>query len=338
MIIVNPYSFYSPPPRSDELFHHGIKGQKWGHMNGPPYPLGASDHSASEKKAGWRRSLKKSSQADSNQNRQRKGLSDKQKRALKIGAAAVGVALIAGGTAYAVKTGKIQLPKRIPSDIPFVDGIKKPESANKRLSAINPYYKMADDGHRMNCGNCVIANEMRHRMYDVCAIKNPSGMIPGKIEELFTGFKSESFLSLDDKIDLFKFQKLPQAEKGTYIRDTISSNILKQYPEGARGALEFFHTGGGHYMSWEVKNGSVIFEDPQSGPGQSIVNLAFQNYHYVKNGTGSQCIRFDDLSIREEAIERFVENRRQLTKFSRMNDDDLEFVRRGSNFIAKHLY
>lgn len=33
------------------LYHHGIKGQKWGQRNGPPYPLDASDHSAAEKKA-----------------------------------------------------------------------------------------------------------------------------------------------------------------------------------------------------------------------------------------------------------------------------------------------
>ena len=39
------------------LAHHGILGQRWGRKNGPPYPLDASDHSASEKKAGWRRSL-----------------------------------------------------------------------------------------------------------------------------------------------------------------------------------------------------------------------------------------------------------------------------------------
>ena len=39
------------------LSHHGILGQKWGHKNGPPYPLSESKHSASEKKAGWRKSL-----------------------------------------------------------------------------------------------------------------------------------------------------------------------------------------------------------------------------------------------------------------------------------------
>lgn len=42
---------------SDELYHHGILGQRWGKKNGPPYPLDAKDHSASEKKAGWRKSL-----------------------------------------------------------------------------------------------------------------------------------------------------------------------------------------------------------------------------------------------------------------------------------------
>lgn len=27
------------PPIKPELFHHGIKDQKWGVRNGPPYPL-----------------------------------------------------------------------------------------------------------------------------------------------------------------------------------------------------------------------------------------------------------------------------------------------------------
>lgn len=25
------------------LYHHGIKGQKWGKRNGPPYPLGYTE-------------------------------------------------------------------------------------------------------------------------------------------------------------------------------------------------------------------------------------------------------------------------------------------------------
>lgn len=46
-------------PYSTELCHHGILGQRWGKKNGPPYPLDAGDHSSSEKKAGWRKSLNK---------------------------------------------------------------------------------------------------------------------------------------------------------------------------------------------------------------------------------------------------------------------------------------
>jgi hypothetical protein len=42
----------------NELYHHGILGQKWGQRNGPPYPLGQEDHSARERRAGYQRSIK----------------------------------------------------------------------------------------------------------------------------------------------------------------------------------------------------------------------------------------------------------------------------------------
>lgn len=107
---------YAKPSPQECLTHHGILGQKWGKRNGPPYPLGASDHSASERKAGWRKSLDKGSgKADNkgkaksgeNQNGKKKGLSDKQKTALKIGAVLAVTALAAYGGYKLKQSGKL---------------------------------------------------------------------------------------------------------------------------------------------------------------------------------------------------------------------------------------
>ena len=40
-----------------QLYHHGILGMRWGDKNGPPYPLDAGDHSAAERKAGYKKSI-----------------------------------------------------------------------------------------------------------------------------------------------------------------------------------------------------------------------------------------------------------------------------------------
>lgn len=86
---------------SNALIHHGVRGQKWGDRNGPPYPLTSSAHSAREKKAGWKKSLNKSdadntkrkpSTKDDVEDTKRKGLTKEQKKALIIG----GVAVVAG--------------------------------------------------------------------------------------------------------------------------------------------------------------------------------------------------------------------------------------------------
>ena len=60
------------------LAHHGIAGQRWGHKNGPPYPLHPEDHDASERKAGWKKSLDNATQVTKHKLKQtRDSVSDK---------------------------------------------------------------------------------------------------------------------------------------------------------------------------------------------------------------------------------------------------------------------
>lgn len=49
--------YYVIAPTSKDIQHHGILGQRKGVRNGPPYPLNPGRHSASEERAGWRKSL-----------------------------------------------------------------------------------------------------------------------------------------------------------------------------------------------------------------------------------------------------------------------------------------
>ena len=109
------YTVKDPP---NELYHHGIKGQKWGDKNGPPYPLGASSHSLSEKKEGtkgWAKKAKSEhksygkskSDPESEQTKKKSGLTNKQKKAIKIGAVVAVSVLAAYGGYKLYKSGKL---------------------------------------------------------------------------------------------------------------------------------------------------------------------------------------------------------------------------------------
>lgn len=71
------------------LAHHGIKGQKWGVKNGPPYPLDESQQSPSE---------------------QKKGLTDKQKKVMATGVIATTAILATVGTVYYIKKSDVVNP------------------------------------------------------------------------------------------------------------------------------------------------------------------------------------------------------------------------------------
>lgn len=107
--LISEFSIDDKKDRKKTLAHHGILGMKWGVKNGPPYPLGEEDHSAREKKSGYKKSLgggrneelygKSSGSTKKSKPKEKKEfhLTEGQKKAIKIGAAVAATALIAYG-------------------------------------------------------------------------------------------------------------------------------------------------------------------------------------------------------------------------------------------------
>ena len=133
------------------LVHHGIKGQKWGKRNGPPYPLDSGNRSASERKAG----LRASSSKPDNKNVKSSGLhlTDKQKKYIKIGAG-VAVGLLAAYAGYKlyqsgafdslVKKGRVSATEKLRD---LGTDITKVSSYNS-LSEDNPWFGSLSENER----------------------------------------------------------------------------------------------------------------------------------------------------------------------------------------------
>lgn len=287
------------------LTHHGILGMKWGKKNGPPYPLNASNHSVSEKKAGWQKSLGKDSQDDAKQ----KGLTDKQKKAIKIGAAAAGVALAACGTYYLYKSGKldnlIEMGKNnvkgLAGDADIIDfGEKaKPvtgtirklagkESIKDSLRNANPLRGTTEG--RNNCVPSALAGFLRQAGYDVTA-KSTGGVMQntaGVVEEVFKGVKVLE----------------GSASKFGRSREDAAEMLVKRFGDNAEGLCSIqWKTGGGHCFSWKIVNGVVEFLDYQNGRGDAEVAKYFG---LIDTSEYLTLARLDGLEIDMNALSKYV--------------------------------
>ena len=200
-----------------ELYHYGVKGMKWGvrryqDEKGRLTSAGRKRYSTND---GRDKPLEDNDDSDRKRNKNqndKRGLTVKQKKAIKIGAAVAGTFLVAYG-GYKLS----QMYRGVGSKIDPTTGfrlIDKPESDDKLLQRINPgrikflnsFYKNKEiiNGSSQNCMLCTTTYELRKRGFDVHAGYSTTGYFPdGLFPKLFSDYKGTTKIMPAETITLY---------------------------------------------------------------------------------------------------------------------------------------
>lgn len=267
------------------LIHHGIKGQKWGVRNGPPYPL-----KDSVKRKAYSKDQRGTSKRNSKKNFMNStvGSIDPKKIQMGIAMAAPFVMLGVAKLSANIQHDKDVKKNKESNTTNIQKRIKGRHSEAEDMKAVNPGFKTGERKYTMNCVLCSTAYELRRRGYDVEANTTELGRY------------------MEDPMSYFNLRAVG-AKFSTRSYDELKSKLQRE-PEGARGNII---SGVGnfdsrHSMVWEKKNGDIIIRDCQSNTlynsiDESIIRSKSRyEYEYIR--TDNATINWD--AIRDAVVER----------------------------------
>lgn len=259
--------YQATPNYYDYISHNGVRGQRWGVRNGPPYPLKAGAHSKSEISAGWQKSVK-SIDTKTTGIINKKHVKSKSFHDAEVTAARGKSNSVEEVEERIVKnTGELRYvsPAKVIRDFERDLGQNpyemEPESFSDAASHTNPNY--GERGTTNNCTRCAAALELRSKGYDVIAARSHSGAGAFEYETWFKGAKTKGYSSSEE-----------------CMRD-----LLRQ-GDGASGALNgYFGDGlgsgsGGHAVHWSINGRHVEIQDGQSGKIFGSFKEAWDHYGF----------------------------------------------------------
>lgn len=270
------------------LSHHGIKGQRWGVRNGPPYPLEDKVYSGDKPKLSKedkkRAKLKKRQERDQRNKHNKNNVKDHLERSATIVSATLGlnpfaIASIAGDVSASANINLYLHNREKKSSVDKKTGLylkDKEYTKEQDVKKINPTKTSMSTGSHNNCMLCTTAYDLRRRGFDVIANYAQTGYNTTDVKKWYPKSKIDHCItfvngqtkgmSLKQKIETMKAERKRYNDK---INKAIS-DISKQ--EGSHGNFMVqwsMYAGGprtgGHSMAYDVVGGKVRVMDCQTG-------------------------------------------------------------------------